>query len=82
MTKFRVRVLDLIAKANLVNQLYEFLEVTVSYAIDKKGEFVSMRIEERGESIYFDCQSEFSSNQLQDLLNTLDEILLNAKEVI
>lgn len=82
MTKFRIKVLELISKADLVNQLYEFLEVEVNYSTYKTYEFASLRIREHGESIYFQSCSDSNLEELDRMINTLDEILLDAKKEV
>ena len=82
MTKFRIKVLELISKADLVNQMYEFLDVTVNFSTCKKFDFISLKITERGEGIYFQSCSDSNLNGLDKLINALDEKLLDAKKEV
>lgn len=82
MTKFRVKFLELVAKADAVNGLYEFLDVTINYSVQKGFDYVSLRIQQNGELIYYKNSSDVSLEEVDRMIDKLDEILLDAKEVI
>lgn len=82
MTKFRIKALELISKADLVNQLYEFLDVVVNYSTYKTYKFASLRIIEHGESVYFQGCSDSNLKSLDEMIKAVDDILLDSKEVI
>lgn len=82
MTKFRIKVLELISKADLVNQLYEFLEVTVNYSNCKGFDYVSLRIEQNGQQTYYKNCSDSNLEELDRMINVLDETLLDAKKEV